>query len=33
MDALLRNLGSELYKTLDDELLKKLTTYEWQANC
>jgi hypothetical protein len=32
-DLLLRNLGSELYKNPDDELLKKLTTYEWQANC
>ncbi|HTE29990.1 MAG TPA: hypothetical protein VK666_06435 [Chryseolinea sp.] len=33
IDELLRNLGSELYKNPDDELLKKLQTYEWQANC
>ncbi|MEP7144048.1 MAG: hypothetical protein ABI707_14295, partial [Ferruginibacter sp.] len=28
-----RNLGSELYLHPDDKLLKKLQTYEWQANC
>ena len=33
IDALLRNLGSELYLHPDDKLLKKLQTYEWQANC
>jgi hypothetical protein len=33
VDELLRNLGSELYRNPDDELLKKLQTYEWQANC
>lgn len=33
IDELLRNLGSELYKHPGDKLLKKLQTYEWQANC
>jgi hypothetical protein len=33
IDELLRNLGSELYRNPSDELLKKLQTYEWQANC
>jgi len=33
IDELLRNLGSELYLNPSDELLKKLQTYEWQANC
>ncbi|MEP7110165.1 MAG: hypothetical protein ABI760_19370 [Ferruginibacter sp.] len=33
IDDLLRNLGSELYLHPDDKLLKKLQTYEWQANC
>ncbi len=33
IDALLRDLGSELYLHPDDKLLKKLQTYEWQANC
>jgi hypothetical protein len=33
IDPLLRNLGSELYRNPDDELLKKLQVYEWQANC
>jgi hypothetical protein len=33
VDELLRNLGSELYRNPDDELLKKLQVYEWQANC
>lgn len=33
IDQLLRNLGSELYLHPDDVLLKKLQTYEWQANC
>ncbi|MDQ6845415.1 MAG: hypothetical protein M3Z92_13865 [Bacteroidota bacterium] len=33
IDELLRNLGSELYLHPDDKLLKKLQTYEWQANC
>lgn len=33
IDELLRNLGSELYQHPDDKLLKKLQTYEWQANC
>ncbi|MEJ7587088.1 MAG: hypothetical protein WKI04_05955 [Ferruginibacter sp.] len=33
VDELLRNLGSELYLHPDDELLKKLQAYEWQANC
>ena len=32
-DELLRTLGSELYKNPSDELLKRLQTYEWQANC
>lgn len=33
VSELLRTLGSELYKNPDDELLKRLQTYEWQANC
>jgi len=33
VDDLLRNLGSELYLHPDDKLLKRLQTYEWQANC
>ena len=33
LDELLRNLGSKLYRNPDDKLLKKLQTYEWQANC
>lgn len=33
IDELLRNLGSELYQNPSDELLRKLQTYEWQANC
>jgi hypothetical protein len=33
VNDLLRNLGSELYLHPDDELLEKLQTYEWQANC
>lgn len=33
IDELLRNLGSELYLNPGDKLLKKLQTYEWQANC
>ncbi len=33
LDDLLRNLGSELYLHPDEKLLKKLQTYEWQANC
>lgn len=33
VDPLLRTLGSELYRNPNDELLKKLQTYEWQANC
>jgi hypothetical protein len=33
VDDLLRNLGSELFIHPDDKLLKKLQTYEWQANC
>lgn len=32
-DALLRNLGSKLYRHPDNELLKQLQLYEWQANC
>lgn len=32
-DELLRNLGSELYQHPDDELLNRLQSYEWQANC
>ncbi len=32
-DELLRNLGSELYQQPDDELLRRLQSYEWQANC
>lgn len=33
IDPLLRTLGSELYRDPGDKLLKKLQTYEWQANC
>jgi hypothetical protein len=33
IDPFLRNLGSELYLNPDDALLKRLQTYEWQANC
>lgn len=33
IDPLLRSLGSELYQNPDDELLKRLQVYEWQANC
>jgi hypothetical protein len=33
VDDLLRNLGSKLFRHPDDELLKRLQTYEWQANC
>ncbi|MEO6549283.1 MAG: hypothetical protein ABIN94_14875 [Ferruginibacter sp.] len=33
IDELLRGLGSELYLHPNDKLLKKLQTYEWQANC
>ena len=33
LDEYLRTLGSELYRNPDDEMLKKLQTYEWQANC
>jgi hypothetical protein len=33
INELLRNLGSDLYLHPDDKLLKKLQTYEWQANC
>src|ERR1700733_5087783 len=33
IDPLLRTLGSELYRNPGDKLLKKLQTYEWQANC
>lgn len=33
IDKLLRDLGSELYLHPNDKLLKKLQTYEWQANC
>ncbi|MES2331618.1 MAG: hypothetical protein V4539_18575 [Bacteroidota bacterium] len=33
IDPLLRSLGSELYRNPDDTLLKKLQSYEWQANC
>ncbi len=33
INKLLRDLGSELYLNPDDELLRKLQTYEWQANC
>ena len=32
-DELFRNLGSKLYLHPDNKLLKKLQTYEWQANC
>ncbi len=33
LDALLRKMGSELYRNPDDALLLKLQEYEWQANC
>jgi hypothetical protein len=33
INKLLRDLGSELYLNPDDKLLKKLQTYEWEANC
>jgi hypothetical protein len=33
VDDFLRNLGSHLFLHPDDKLLKKLQTYEWQANC
>ena len=33
LDELLRNLGSVLYRHPDDKLLRRLQTYEWQANC
>ena len=33
IDPLLRTLGSELYLNPDDELLRKLQAYEWEANC
>lgn len=33
INDLLREMGSELYKNPSDELLHKLQTYEWQANC
>ena len=33
VDELLRNLGSELYQHPGDELLHRLQSYEWQANC
>ncbi len=33
ISALLRDLGSELYRNPGDELLKLLQTYEWEANC
>ena len=33
VDELLRTLGSELYRNPDDELLLRLQSYEWQANC
>jgi len=33
IDALLRSLGSALYKNPDDTLLLQLQEYEWQANC
>jgi len=33
VDELLRNLGSELYRNPDDDLLLRLQNYEWQANC
>jgi len=32
-DELLRTMGSELYVNPNDELLRKLQNYEWQANC
>jgi hypothetical protein len=32
-NELLRTLGSHLYANPDNKLLKKLQTYEWQANC
>ncbi len=33
INELLRTLGSHLYVNPDNKLLKKLQTYEWQANC
>jgi len=33
IDDLLRNLGSRLFRHPDEALLKRLQTYEWQANC
>lgn len=33
IDELLRSLGSELYRNPSDQLLQKLQTYEWDANC
>ena len=33
IDNDLREMGSHLIINPDDELLKKLQTYEWQANC
>ena len=33
IDSLLRDLGSELYINPSDELLRRLQTYEWEANC
>ncbi len=33
INDLLRTLGSHLYINPDNKLLKKLQTYEWQANC
>jgi hypothetical protein len=33
ISGLLRTLGTHLYLNPDNKLLKKLQTYEWQANC
>lgn len=33
VDSLLRDLGSELYVNPSDELIRRLQTYEWEANC
>lgn len=33
VDADLRAMGSVLHEKPDDELLKKLQVYEWEANC
>jgi hypothetical protein len=33
IDEHLRSLGSELFRHPNDLLLRKLQTYEWQANC